>query len=49
VVSNGDKWEFGKLENNQFTQNKTSYTLQGLTILCGALEHILKQCELQLK
>jgi len=48
IVSNGDKWEFGKLENNQFTKNKTSYTLQTLTILCGALENILVQCELQL-
>jgi len=48
IVSNGDKWEFGKLENNQFTKNKTSYTLQDLPFLCGALENILVQCELQL-
>ncbi|BAP55378.1 hypothetical protein THII_1081 [Thioploca ingrica] len=49
VVSNGDKWEFGKLTANQFTKNRTSYTLQALTTLCGALENVLVHCELQLK
>jgi hypothetical protein len=49
VVSNGEKWEFGKLTANQFTKNRTSYTLQALTTLCGALENVLVHCELQLK
>lgn len=49
IVSNGDKWEFGKLVANQFIKNRTFYTLQALTTLCGALENVLVECELQLK
>ncbi len=49
VVSNGDKWEFGQLTANQFTKNRTSYTLQALTTLYGALENVLVQCEKNIK
>lgn len=48
IVSNGDKWEFAKLEKNKFIKNKFFYTLQTLSAICGALENVLLQCELQL-
>jgi len=49
IVSNGDQWEFGKLTANVFTKNRTSYTLQALKTLCGALENVLVHCESQLR
>jgi len=49
IVSNGEKWEFGKLTANQFTKNRMPYTLQGLNTLCGILENVLIQCELQIR
>jgi hypothetical protein len=49
IVSNGRYWEFGKLENSQFTRNLTSYGIQFVEQLCAVLNYIFKQCEAQLR
>jgi hypothetical protein len=48
IVSNGDRWQFGKLEANLFTRNKTFYTIQELDKLFLAINYIFQECELQL-
>lgn len=48
IVSNGAIWQFGKLNSNLFTQNKTFYTIQELERLFAAINYIFKECELQL-
>lgn len=48
IVSNGAVWQFGKLNSNIFTQNKTFYTIQELERLFAAINYIFKECELQL-
>ncbi|MGA9377665.1 MAG: hypothetical protein WBV73_02590, partial [Phormidium sp.] len=48
IVSNGDRWQFGKLEANIFTRNKTFYTIQELDKLFAAVNYVFQQCELQL-
>lgn len=48
IVSNGDRWQFGKLETNFFTLNSIFYTIQELDKLFAAVNYIFYQCELQL-
>jgi hypothetical protein len=48
ITSNGDIWQFGKLEGHTFTRNKTFYTLQDLDQLFAAVNYIFQQCEAQL-
>lgn len=48
IVSNGKDWEFGKLEANIFTRNKTFYTIQELDKLFAVVNYVFQQCELQL-
>ncbi|MHC5720751.1 MAG: hypothetical protein ACYTX0_54220, partial [Nostoc sp.] len=48
IVSNGDRWQFGKLETEVFTRNTTFYTIQELDKLFSAVNYIFQQCELQL-
>ncbi|MBD2314646.1 hypothetical protein H6G20_23540 [Desertifilum sp. FACHB-1129] len=48
IVSNGNLWQFGKLESNLFTRNQTFYTLQDLDRLFAAVNYIFQQCEAQL-
>ena len=48
IVSNGDRWQFGKLEANSFTLNKTFYTIQDLDKLFAAVNYVFEQCQLQL-
>ncbi|BAZ32922.1 hypothetical protein NIES4074_54300 [Cylindrospermum sp. NIES-4074] len=48
IVSNGDCWQFGKLEGEVFTRNIIFYTIQELDKLFGAVNYIFQQCELQL-
>lgn len=47
IVSNGNVWQFGKLEESVFTRNKTFYTIQGLDQLFAAVNSIFQQCEVQ--
>lgn len=48
IVSNGDWWQFGKLEADTFTRNITFYSIQELDKLFAAVNSIFSQCELQL-
>jgi hypothetical protein len=48
IVSNGDRWQFGKLEGSVFTRNTTFYTIQELDKLFAVVNFIFYQCELQL-
>lgn len=48
ITSNGDRWQFGKLEANFFTLNSIFYTIQELDKLFAAVNYIFYQCELQL-
>lgn len=49
ITSNGDRWQFGKLEGEHFTRNITFYTIQELDQLFNAVNYIFQQCELQLE
>ena len=49
IVSNGQIWQFGKLEKACFTKNSKVYLIQELDKLFAALNYIFQQCELQLK
>ncbi len=48
IVSNGNVWEFGKLETSGFIRNQTIYTLQNLDQLFAVVNYIFQQCEIQL-
>jgi hypothetical protein len=48
IVSNGDRWQFGKLEVEGFTRNRTFYSIQSLELLFGAVNYIFRQCEVQM-
>jgi len=49
VTSNGDRWQFGKLEQNHFTRNTTFYTIQEIDKLAAAVNYIFEHCERQLE
>ncbi|WP_445638366.1 Restriction endonuclease, type I, EcoRI, R subunit/Type III [Nostoc sp. DSM 114161] len=48
IVSNGDRWQFAKLNAQVFTRNITFYSIQELDKLFGAVNYLFQQCELQL-
>jgi hypothetical protein len=48
IVSNGDRWQFGKLKDEVFTRNITFYSIQELDKLFSAVNYVFQQCELQL-
>ncbi|MBW4641467.1 MAG: hypothetical protein KME23_00290 [Goleter apudmare HA4340-LM2] len=48
IVSNGDTWQFGKLEADKFTRNIIFYTIYELDKLFAIVNFIFQQCELQL-
>jgi hypothetical protein len=48
ITSNGDRWQFGKLENTTFTLNNTFYTIQELDKLFAAVNDVFQQCASQL-
>ena len=48
IVSNGDRWQFGKLENSLFTKDNSPYTIYELDKLFTAVNYVFQQCELQL-
>ncbi|MEM9215596.1 MAG: hypothetical protein AAGD25_14790 [Cyanobacteria bacterium P01_F01_bin.150] len=49
IASNGNFWQFGKLEGNQFMKHKKFYTIQNLDSLFAAINFMFQQCDLQLK
>jgi hypothetical protein len=48
ITSNGDRWQFSKLEGTQFTLNRTFYTIQELDNLFAAVNAVFQSCDLQL-
>jgi hypothetical protein len=48
ITSNGDRWQFGKLQANIFALNSTFYSIQELDKLFAALNYVFQQCEVQL-
>lgn len=48
IVSNGKDWEFGKIDSNIFTRNKTFYTIQEIDKLFAVVNYVFQQCEVQL-
>ena len=48
IASNGDRWQFGKLEANVFTRNITFYSIQNLDDLFSAVNYLFRQCEVPL-
>jgi hypothetical protein len=49
ITSNGDRWQFGKLEENVFSRNIKYYTIQQLEELFAAVNYTFQQCEAQLE
>lgn len=47
IVSNGEKWEFGKLTLDLFTKNIKKYQLEALDELVAAVSYVFEQCNLQ--
>jgi hypothetical protein len=45
IVSNGDQWEFGQLENTQLTQNERFFTILQLEELFAAITYLFDQCQ----
>jgi hypothetical protein len=43
IVTDGKIWEFGQLENKIFTKNRTSFTIDNLASLFGALHFVFKR------
>ncbi|MDY7014850.1 MAG: hypothetical protein SVX43_14850 [Cyanobacteriota bacterium] len=47
IVSNGKVWQFGQLQGDVFTRNKTFYTIQDLESLFASVNYAFHQCQLQ--
>ena len=45
IVTNGDNWEFGKLENTSFTENLLTYSLSSLDTLYTVLSLFFDACQ----
>ena len=42
IVSDGERWQFGKLVGDAFTQNRTSFSIDNLPALFEAIEAVFK-------
>ena len=42
IVSDGTWWQFGKLVGDAFTQNRTSFSMDNLPVLFGAINSVFK-------
>jgi hypothetical protein len=42
IVSDGERWQFGKLVGDSFTQNRTSFSIDNLPVLFGAIDAVFK-------
>lgn len=49
IVSNGDNWEFGKLQDNNFVKELTIYNISDLPKLFGALYEVFEASKQQLE
>jgi hypothetical protein len=48
IVTNGERWQFGKLEADIFTRNSTFYSIQALEPLFEVVNYLFQQCTVQL-
>ena len=48
IVSNGRRWEFGKLELQEFTKNIQGYNIESLDEIFGAVAYVFQQCLAQI-
>ena len=49
IVTNGETWEFGKLDATLFTRHPYPYTIGDLDKLFGALSYIMEECAKQVR
>ncbi|MFY7999938.1 MAG: hypothetical protein ACOVSW_15175 [Candidatus Kapaibacteriota bacterium] len=49
IVTNGEIWQFAKLEGNTFTQEMTFYSISDMDKLFGALTFVMAECYKQVK
>ncbi len=42
IVSDGERWQFGKLVNDAFIQNRTGFSIDNLPVLFGAINAVFK-------
>ena len=42
IVSDGERWQFGKLVDDGFTQSRTTFSIDNLPILFGAINAVFK-------
>ena len=42
IVSDGERWQFGKLINDVFIQNRTSFSIDNLPALFGTIDAVFK-------
>ena len=42
IVSDGIRWQFGRLVGDAFTQNRTSFSVDNLPVLFGAIDSVFK-------
>ncbi|MXV73082.1 hypothetical protein F4Z99_02255 [Candidatus Poribacteria bacterium] len=42
IVSDGTQWQFGQLAGDTFTQNRTSFSMDNLPVLFGAIDSVFK-------
>ena len=42
IVSDGERWQFGKLIDDTFIQNRTSFSIDNLPVLFGAINAVFK-------
>jgi hypothetical protein len=45
IVSNGERWQFGKLSADTFIRNITLYSIQELDKLLTPFNYIFRQCK----
>jgi len=48
IVSTGITWEFGKLEQEIFTQHTLSYSVMDPKKVFGVLDYLFSECEKQI-
>lgn len=49
ITSNGNVWQFGKLDQNIFTRNTTFFSIQEIDKLAAAVNYIFNHCAKQLE
>jgi hypothetical protein len=48
ITSNGDRWQFGKLEKQTFTRNATFFSIQEIDSLVAVINYVFRECKLKL-